>query len=212
MGARPKVPKERERLVSECESHLKFLAEALRAYETDPDRYKQVAGELRILVCSTKTNKPLLLDLLDSCGLNYCVHPIPDLPFPITMVGDIHKPPEEDFSKLTPEEIWARHRVKAKPVPLRDFIDRGLAVFIAPYEFSYRDLILAVAHQIGGAHEDREVEVALLELEQFLIGGYSGYGAPLRHIGSLVFHAGKYLIRYIAESQGYKPHYFTGKE
>jgi len=38
---------------------------------------------------------------------------------------------------------------------------------------------LAVAQQTGSAHEDETVEVALVQLEQFLIGGFSGYAGPM---------------------------------
>ncbi|MBI3468213.1 MAG: hypothetical protein HY000_34850 [Planctomycetes bacterium] len=185
------------------------MAESLCAYEMQPDRYKQVAAELRVLVCETKENKPLLLDLLDGFGLQYLVQSDPELPLPLQMVGDIGKTPTEDFSTLSPHEIWARYRANAKPIPLREFVNCGLAVFIRPHEFSHRDLILAVAQQIGSAHEDRSVEVPLLELEHFLIGGYSGYGASLRSVGFLVLQAGRYLICHLAENNEYRPHYFT---
>lgn len=184
--------------MADCESHVQFLGEALAAYDQEPNRYKQLSAELRVLVCKTKTNKPLLLDLMDEYEFAYEVHPIPDLPFPITMVGKLHEEPEVDFSAMSPEEIWAHHRALAKPVPLREFIDRGLAVYIRPHEFSYRDLILAVAQQIGVSHEDTTMEKALVELEQFLIGGFSGYGAPLRHCAQLVYNAGVRFMRHVA--------------
>lgn len=200
MTKRPRVPKGPERLLAACESHLKFLGEALAAYDREPDRYKQLAAELRVLVCKAGRNKPLLLDLMDEYGFVYEVHPIPDLPFPITMVGQLHEEPEVDFSAISPEEIWAHHRARAKPVRLREFIDRALAVYIRPHEFSYRDLILAVAQQIGVSHEDRTMEKALVELEQFLIGGFSGYGAPLRHCAQLVYDAGVRFMGHVAST------------
>jgi hypothetical protein len=176
------------------ESHLRFLGEALAAYKSESDRYKQVAGELRVLVAATRWNRPLLLDLMDEFGFKYEVHPIPDLPFPITMVGDIHRPPEVDFTDMSADEIWAYHRSHGRPVPLREFVDRALAVYVAPHEFSYRELILGVAQQIGVSHEDPTVDEALVHLEGFIIGGYSGYGAPLVHVANLVFNAGQSLL------------------
>ncbi len=51
---RSKVPKDIVRRVDECKSHLKFLAEAMGKYKEEPDRYKQIAGELRVLLCSSR--------------------------------------------------------------------------------------------------------------------------------------------------------------
>lgn len=210
-AASSRVPKQRFRLLADCESHLKFLSEALERLQHEVDRYKQLAAELRILVCSTRSNKPLLLDLLDDYGLRALVHPVPRFPFPCTMVGDIQKHgvdveavlglPEADVERLIVEQ-----RSKAKPIPLRQWVRQGLAVYNKGREFSYEELVLVVAHQMGGAHEDVTVEKAVLELEPLSIEGYSGLANPLRELGETVLQAGQSLLRFVSKKHGYQPH------
>jgi hypothetical protein len=56
----------------DCESHLRHLKEDLIAYANkDRDRYKTIAGHLRVLVCKFGRNKPLLLELMDHFGFVY---------------------------------------------------------------------------------------------------------------------------------------------
>jgi hypothetical protein len=66
--------------IADCESHLFFLQEALKLFPQQYDRYKPLSGELRVLVCSTRQNKPLLLDLMDELEVDYYIHP-PRPPF-----------------------------------------------------------------------------------------------------------------------------------
>jgi hypothetical protein len=73
--SQPRVPKSPDERIRDCETHLAFLREARHNYRTDRERYKQVAGELRVLVCKSRNNKPLLLDLMDEYGFNYEVQP-----------------------------------------------------------------------------------------------------------------------------------------
>lgn len=205
---RKRVPKDPTRLLQDCESHLRFLHEALVLYNAEPDRYKQLAGELRVLVCEAGQNKPLLLDLMDKYGVEYDVTPIPDLPFPIQMVDEPEAAPFDDFENLNPAEIWESHRQRARPVPLREFIKRALALFIRPHKHSYEDLILAVAQQIGASHEDRTVELTLLQLEQIIIGGFSGYGPALRNAAQHSLSAGVRLMQHVSDEHAYEATYF----
>jgi hypothetical protein len=174
------------------------LHEALQAYEYEPDRYKQVAAELRVLVCSVKRrNRPLLLDLLDEHEVESWVYPTPGLPFPIPLVGQPYAAEQEGMRE-------------ASPLTLREFVERGLAVFISGREFTYRDLVLAVAQQIGTGHEDPLVDEHLAELEQYIIGGFSGYGAPVGHLGQLALSAGLNLTEHLVQQHDYRPHWLPG--
>lgn len=211
MPKRPRIPKSPERRLADCESQLRFLAEALDKQPHERDRYKQVAGALRILVCSAGRNRPLLLDLLKTYGLASDVLPQPPTFGPVAMVGDIAKYGSLDLSTMSDaelEDLAARERARAKPVPLASFVEAGLAVYIDPYEISYKDLILTVAQQSGTAHEDDHLDAAIVELERILIGGYSGHEAPLRGLGMIVLSAGRELIRHVATHHGYRPHTF----
>ena len=154
----PRTPKSGDRLVADLESQLKFLSEAVRALATEPDRYKIVAAGLRVLVCDFGSNKPLLLDLMDELELGYTISPLQDLPFPLPMVDEFDQEPDADFSSMAPEEIWAYHRSRGKSYSLREFVARGLAVYVLGHAYSYSDLIRTLAEQSGLGHEDRAID------------------------------------------------------
>jgi hypothetical protein len=86
---KPRIPKSLEQRVQDCETHLYFLWDARRLYPAQEDRFKQIAAELRILVCETRTNQPLLLNLMEELDFTFDVQP-PGPPFDnwsIPMVG-----------------------------------------------------------------------------------------------------------------------------
>ena len=57
-----------------------------------------------------------------------------------------------------------------RSVPFEEYVERGLAVHIAPYDYSFRELVLAVAQQIGSGHEDSAVDVPLVQMANMSIG------------------------------------------
>src|SRR5664279_5665901 len=75
MNQKRRISKTANQRLYECETHLYFLSDANRLYQQQRERYKQIATELRVLVCETRTNKPLLLDLMDKYGFTYDVQP-----------------------------------------------------------------------------------------------------------------------------------------
>jgi hypothetical protein len=101
---KPRVRKSAEERLRDCETHLAFLREARNKYRSDRERYKQVAGELRLLVCESSNNKPLLLDLMEEYGFKYEVQPPappagPPLKGPIPLVGWRDDPVEQELAK-----------------------------------------------------------------------------------------------------------------
>ena len=150
-----RVPKGLEQRLHDCRTHLRFLQDACnQAISGDIERYKQVAAELRILVCETRTNRPLLLDLIDELGFACPVQAPTDGPpvwGGIQAVSDwqeVLDRSEEvriaiaagDQSRL--DEIRQRHEAENPgELPLRDFVNKGLAYFIRPRQFSCRDVV-----------------------------------------------------------------------
>ncbi len=198
--------------MTDLESQVKFLREAVHALAREPDRYKLLAGILRILVCEFGTNKPLLLDLMDELDLCYNIAPLPDLPFPLPMVDELDQATEIDLSTMTIDEIWAHHRKQGKSYSLREFVKRGLAVAVLGQRYSYSNLIRTLAEQSGLGHEDWTIDKNIVELETLIIGGYAGYAAPLRVLADHVIVASISVINR-ASALGYKPHYLvTGPE
>ncbi len=60
--------------------------------------------------------------------------------------------------KTQMEAVERRLAELARPVPFRQWVNQGLAVYIAPYDYSHRELVLAIAQQFGSSHEDESVE------------------------------------------------------
>jgi hypothetical protein len=109
---KPRVAKPAGQRLAECETHLYFLWDARRLYIQQRDRFKQIAAELRILVRETRTNKPLLLDLMDEYKFVYEVQPLgssdfgpPLKPQPLTIVDWQDDPLHAEISQQLSKAI-----------------------------------------------------------------------------------------------------------
>ncbi len=140
------------------------------------------------------------MNLLDHFGLRYQIRPPDDLPFPIALKGRPDPLEGVDLTQKTVEEVFALYREVAAPVSLRDLVDRGFACSVGPDEFTYKEPILAVAQQIGSAHEDEKVDEANLHMEDITITSYCAYGRTLVDVGTHALAAGKGLMAHLAES------------
>jgi hypothetical protein len=227
---KPRVSKTAAERLADCEIHLYFLWDALRLYPEQSDRFKQIAAELRVLVCETRVNKPLLLNLMDEYSFVYEVQPPgvsasgPALkPQPLPMVGwradPLHAEISERLSRaIEPgdaaqiQKIEQRLAELAKPIPFREWVNRGLAVFIAPYDYSHHELVLAIAQQFGSSHEDDTVEESILRLQQIYVGGGERSDlAPMIIFANSVLSVGVAFIRHVENHHGFRPRYFRGK-
>jgi len=213
-----KIPRKRFELTQAMESHLYFLWEARQHYPQQPDRYKQIAAELRVLVCKTRTNRPLLLNLMDEYGFLYEVQP-PGPPLDkqsISLVEDFQTPtflaPEVGPANLgdegTLEERLQKQIALRRPLPFREYVDRALAVYIRPHAYSHRELTLAIAQQLGGSHEDNAVDQSIVEMSNFFIGGDAGHVAPLLNFAKLVLRVGSEFLKFLVSKHGYQPRHF----
>ncbi len=227
MIRKQRIAKTAEQRLRECEVHLYFLWDAYRLYPEERDRFKQIATELRVLVCETRTNKPLLLNLMDEYGFSYEVQPSgiqeggpPLMSQPLPMVGWHDDPVNQQLTEEISEAFESGDKSKiqrveeklaelARPVPFREWVDKGLAVFIKPYDYSHRDLVLAIAQQFGSSHEDDSIEEPIVRLQQFMIGGQTLDIATMIVFAESVIQVGSLFIRHVVESHGYKPQYFT---
>lgn len=225
---KPRVPKPPAQRLAECETHLYFLRDAHRLYPQQRDRFKQIAAELRILVCETRTNKPLLLDLMDEYGFVHEVQPPgssktgpPLKPGPLSMVGwrddPIHLEISQQLSQANKsgdkdqmQALDRRLAELARPVPFREWVNNGLAVYIAPYDYSHRELVLAIAQQFGSSHEDDAIEEPILLLQKIYICGETSDIVPLIVFAEFVISVGLRFIRHLEECHGFQPRYFRG--
>jgi len=229
MNRKTRIPKSSAQKIQDCETHLYFLWDAHRLYSTQRERFKQIAAELRILVCGTRQNKPLLLDLMDEYNFIYEVQPPglqeggpPLKPQPMSMVGSRDDPILKELSEELSESLKSGDEEKisniekkladlSKPVPFREWVNKGLALYIKPHEYSHRELTLAIAQQFGSSHEDDSVEEPLVRLRQIIIGGDTGDIVSMIVFAEYVIHVGIMFIEYLVERLGYEPKYFRVK-
>jgi hypothetical protein len=224
MAPEPKrrVLKSTQERISDCEVHLLFLYEAFMRFPQQYDRYKQIAAELRVLVCAKGRNEPLLLDLMDELGFTYDVHP-PGPPFdkqPIDLIGWRDDPVHQDLTREVQRALGDDQKLTAilekeaklrRSMSLRDYTDKALAIFMAPFDYSYRDLILAVAQQCGSSHEDRGIDEPIAHMRSLVLGGCESHVAPLIGYTQHVLDGGAKFIFYLVEKGLYRARYFQRK-
>jgi hypothetical protein len=205
-----RIRKQTQERIADCEAHLFFLHEALNLFPQQYDRYKQIAAELRVLVCATRQNKPLLLDLMDELGFTYDVHP-PGPPGPLTipipLVGWRDDPDHQALTREFQQAADDKQKLAAilekeaklrKSMPLREYTDKALAIFIKPFDYSYRDLILSVAQQCGSSHEDKDIDEPIAQMRSLVVGGVESHIAPLIGYARLVVDAGANFVLTLA--------------
>lgn len=199
-------PKPGGRLVADLESQVKFLREALTLLPSEPDRYKQLAAGLRVLVCGFRQNRPLLLDLMDELGCEYLILPYPAPIPPPPLVEDFGRSAKVDLDAMSPEERAAYDEGRTKPYSLRSHINKGLAIYFQGRAYSYADLIRTLAEQSGLGHEDWSIDPNLPEMESFWIGHLQSHIASLASIAQNVIDASVLVVQK-AVTLGYTPHY-----
>jgi hypothetical protein len=221
---KPRIPRPIEHRIDACETHLFHLHEAVKLFPQQYDRYKPIAGVLRVLVCKTNSNSPLLLDLMDELGFNYDVPP-PGPPGPITMPHPLvgwRDDPDHQAHVLELEEAAGDQQKRAailekynakfrKSMPLREYTDKALAAFIRPYDYSFCQLVLSIAQQCGSSHEDKEIDEPIAQMGSLLLLGVESHVAVLIEYARLVIDAGAKFIRFSADKGLYHPRYLAKK-
>lgn len=219
MARTDRIPKGRESRLVECETHLYFLWDARRLYQEQPDRYKQIAAELRVLVGDHMPARRLLLAMMEEFCFSYEVQPPPS-PFdkqPIPMIGWRDDPNHAALVRQAEEalgdekkmqELFLAQAALRCPVPFAEYVARGLAVYISPHDYSFKDFVLAIAQQMGSGHEDTAVDVPLAQMGSVILGGEQSHIAALVNFADLVLIVGGLFIAHVVEHHGYEPKYF----
>ena len=139
---------------------------------------------------------------------------------PLPMVGWRNDPVHAEISQQLLQAMESRndaqleaveHRLAqlARPVPFREWVNNGLAVYIAPHDYSHRDLVLAIAQQFGSSHEDDSIEEPIIRLQQIYIGGQTGDIAPLISFADSVIAVGTNFLHYLEQHHEFQPKYFS---
>ena len=95
-----------------------------------------------------------------------------------------------------------------RPVPFPEYVERGLAVYIAPRDYSHRELVAVIAQQLGSAHEDTSVDTDLAKMAGVIIGNDESHVAALVNFSGLVLKVGRLFIGHVAAAHGFRPEHF----
>jgi hypothetical protein len=209
--SKKKIPKSKIRLLEECEEHLMMLNDALSKYPQQRYRYKQIAAELRVLVCKFGSHKPLLLDLMDEYGFNYEIQPTSQNPIPQIVFED--DPTHKQIGRLLSEgqfdEADKLISTIRMPLALRNYVNDGLAIYIKPNSISHHDMVRKIAEQEGSAHEDKGVDSDVAQLKRLRLGGEESHIAVLIVFAKLISLAGLSFFEYLNEKKIYEPNYLN---
>jgi hypothetical protein len=223
MSRKRTLPKSLEQRLNECETHLYFLWDARRLYRWQKDRYKQIAAELRILVADQRHKSRLLLSVMELCGFRYEIQP-PGPPFhqqPIPLAGWRKDPVQQALAKEVEEAVgdetkmaavMAKQAALCRSLPLSEFLEKALAVEWSGHDYSFNQLICAVAQQVGSSHEDTAVDEPLVQLQKGMIGRDEAHIAPLVVIADLVREAGLHFLGFVEQHLGYRLRFFVKGE
>jgi hypothetical protein len=200
---RPMVKKTTNRRVQDLESHLHLLEECVAKQEQDSDIwYKIISAELRVLVCKSGRNKPLLLDIIDEFKL-------------VTKIRS-----SSPFGYITSEYVKRCKELNApinhkemgqQEMDFKKYIEEGCLGFHLNRVFTPKEFILMVSQKIGSSHEDVEVDADIPEIENLGDdwGGMSIIGANMHALGKSVLSVGISVLKVLKDGFGYKTRYFN---
>lgn len=188
-----RIKKSLEQRLADLDYHCDLLAHASWRFPQDPNQFRLIAGQLRLLV--TKPGTPLLLSLMDELDVVYDVTIDADRPTPIQLVSD--------------GERW--RELNRRSVPLAVYVRDALAMILRAEVYTWNRLIRDVAQQAGTAHEDPTIDRELVVEGQMITIG----GIPLifHHLRALAEHrvlpAAALVMQKGMETSGFKPKYFS---
>lgn len=162
-----RVPRSDLDRIASCEFHLLALWEAYVRASVQPERYKQMAAELRVLVCRHGRNKPLLLNLMKTHSIEARVNPQSsrylkkDWQIDTIYKRELNNLPPRNYNYTELVELLHSRMPSEEPLDYEQYISDVVAVANEYGEYTCKELILAVAQQIGSGHEDEAVDELL---------------------------------------------------
>ncbi len=219
MNLRRRVQKSQQQRLRDFETHLYFLWEARQLFAKQEDRFKVIASELRVLVGDHRPNRRLLLSLMKECDFDWVIDP-PGPPFemrPIPMVGWRRDPRIKELTaeieaaagdSVKLDRLLLKQAALRRSMPFAEYVEDALAVMIDGQDYSFSKLVRVIAQQLGGSHEDREVDGPLAAMQQSVIGHQKGHIAPLIEFCDLVLQVGTQFLTHVTKHHDYKPRRF----
>lgn len=194
------VPKSSDQLLSALEDHLYLLQRTLGDLASgDAAHLRQLAAQLRALVCTSSGMPGLLWRLRDEININDGVsirYPGKiDANNPITrgmLFGAAPVRADGSGSSAIPQETWSLH----------EHIHVHEAAFVDGLSITHEHLISRLANETGVAHEAHGVSKEIAKLNSVRFGDVQSYFSVLEEDARLVLEVGERIIS-AAISQGY---------
>lgn len=163
----PRVPKTIDQQVLELEYHAHEVRRCLGTLRHSVDNIRTLATELRVLLCLSSGTDGLLwrvlarLNISDSVAIHVPMKINESHPFSSRMAFFC--------APLVRANIWTSPPPKAN-ISFRQVIKEHVFAFAGGIRFTHEELIRKVAEQTGSGHESEDVEVAIVELFDTVIG------------------------------------------
>ena len=195
-----RVPKTLERKLSDLDDHLFLLREHLHHLHEDEAHLKIIATELRVLVCLSSWTEGLLWRLVNELGVSDSVH--------LHITGNVNTSHLHAQGLTFAFVPIARAGLGDPRLPPRHFSLRMVvkeheAVFLSGQGLTHEYLIKAIAQQMGSAHEDEGVEVALAELGEMFLSGVQPYIPILAMDADLALEVGERVLEKAEQTLGF---------
>jgi hypothetical protein len=205
------IPRPIGSLFQNCEYQLRCLARDIDCMAEDPEKYKDVATRLRLLVCESRSNRPIIFRAMNEIGVDYRVShawfTVPPGYFIFvdereSKVFDLWlKTLDKSSSAEDRESLEAEYRSLAVPIPLKDYIDNVLAFSAAGNKYSIGNMISILANKMGTAHVDESLPIGIHAIMSVECGGVPAITRTLVAVGHMVIDAGREILG-VAASRG----------
>lgn len=185
------------RKLRDLDDHLHFLNESLQKLHIGDFAYlKQIAAELRVLVCMSSRTEGLLWRLIEELQLSDAVH--------VHLAGNLDRAhPLADSLQFIFAPMLPAGKGDPRLIPghysLKAIIKECEALVVSGKGYSHESLIRAVAEQMGSAHEDEGAAPHLIELSSILVSNRPALVSVLSSDAELVLDVGN---RVLSETDG----------
>jgi hypothetical protein len=191
MTNKSRIKKTLARKLSDLDDHLYFLKDSLaKLISGDPSYIKQVAAELRVLVCKAgveglmwRVNEEIeALDIVS-------VH----LPGDVNREHPLTKDLKFFFVPLRRSGLGDPRLIPGE-YSLKEIVKNSEAIMVSGDTHTYENLIRSISEQMGSAHEDEGVTPFLVELSNTVLSDQAALSATLISIADLVIEVGERIL------------------
>ena len=196
-----RIPKTTAQKLSDLDAHLFLLRENWQGLKENTSFLKTVSAELRALVCISSGTEGLLWRLVDELGVDDTIF----LHVPGKLKRDHPLAKGLNFA-IVPILRGGKGHPKLPPnhYSLKDVIKKREAVIVSGTPLTHEYLIKAIAQQMGTAHEDDDLEQALVDLKSISIKGIEPLLSLLTTDAELTLEIGERVLEHAEKNLSFK--------